>query len=303
MSYLLFDALFLGLPVALLLRRAGRPPRRLLASAAALAAMALLWTAPWDEYLVRSGVWAYDGDRVLARLGSVPVEEYVFVVLEVLLVASWGHMLGRFTPLPVTGLRRARLLGALGWGGVLAAGLALLAVGGTMRYLGLLLVWVAPPLLLQRAVAGDLLRTRRADRLLLVLPVALWLCVADRLALADGIWSIAPASSTGVLLLGLPLEEALFFLLTSLLVADGLVLATDDRALARAHRLWGGARVLLTRGPGPSEGALEQQPVRCAGDVARDDVAGHVVEHPGVDGARARVAVRLVERSHPGHVR
>ena len=309
MSYLLFDLLFLGLPVALLLRRAGRPCARLLAACAALAAVALVWTAPWDEHLVRSGVWAYGGDRVLARVGSVPAEEYGFVVLEVLLVASWGHLLGCFAPRSVTGPSAARLRGCLAWGGVLAVGVALLAAGGTLRYLGLLLVWVAPPLLLQRAVAGDLLQARRTDRLLLVLPVALWLCLADRLALADGIWAIAPASSTGVLLLGLPLEEALFFLLTCLLVGDGLVLATDDRALARARALWAGARAAMTGLPATTERgllsqrALEQQPVRGAADVAPDGVAGGVVEHPRVHGPRGRVAVGLVQRGHPGNVR
>jgi len=199
--------------------------------------VALLWTAPWDEYLVRTGVWSYGGERVLARLGSVPAEEYGFVGLEVLLVASWGHLLGRFDRVVPPAAATARGRGLLLWGGVLVTGLALLGVGGSVRYLGLLLVWIAPPLMLQRAVAGDLLRNRVADRMVLALPVALWLCLADRLALADGIWSIAPASSTGILLLGLPLEEALFFLLTALLVADGLVLATDDRALARARAL------------------------------------------------------------------
>jgi lycopene cyclase domain-containing protein len=79
---------------------------------------------------------------------------------------------------------------------------------GQLRYLGLLLLWIGPPMALQRAVAGDLLRARRRARLVVALPCALWLCAADRLALADGIWAITPASSTGVLLLGLPLEEA-----------------------------------------------------------------------------------------------
>ena len=247
MSYLLFDLLFLGLPVALLLRRAGRPCARLLGAAAALSVVALVWTGPWDEHLVRTSVWAYGGDRVLARIGSVPAEEYAFVVLMVALVASWGHLLGRLTTVTTPDLdatpasRAARRRGCYAWAIVLLLGAALLVTGGQARYLGLLLVWIAPPLLLQRAIAGDLLRSRLADRLLLALPVALWLCVADRLALADGIWSISPAASTGVLLLGLPLEEAAFFLLTSLLVADGLVLATDDRALSRA-------RALLRRG-------------------------------------------------------
>ena len=276
MSYLLFDLLFLGLPVALLLRRAGRPPVRLLRACAALAVVALIWTVPWDEHLVRTGVWGYGGDRVLARLGSVPVEEYVFVVLEVLLVASWGHRLRRFDrPLPPPAAGSARLRGALVWFAVLAGGLALLAVGGQVRYLGLLLVWIAPPLLLQRAVAGDLLRSRLADRLVLALPVALWLCVADRLALADGIWSIAPASSTGVLLLGLPLEEALFFLLTSVLVADGLVLATDGRALARARALLGRfvpaqPTTALTSAPSGARHAAR----------SRDHATGVGLEHP-----------------------
>ena len=237
MSYLLFDALFLGLPVALILRRAGRPPTRLLAACAVLIAVALLWTAPWDEHLIRTGVWMYDDDRVLLRLGSVPAEEYAFVALEVALIGAWGHLLGRFRVAGLPAPAGARLRGAAAWLGVLALGVVLLTAGGQVRYLGLLLVWVAPPLILQRAVAGDLLRSRLADRVLLALPVALWLCAADRLALADGIWAIAPASSTGVLVLGLPLEEALFFLLTALLVTDGLVLATDDRALLRLPRL------------------------------------------------------------------
>ncbi|MCY7365943.1 MAG: lycopene cyclase domain-containing protein [Frankiaceae bacterium] len=244
MSYLLFDVLFLGLPVALMLLWAGRLPARLTGATAALAVVALVWTAPWDEHLVRSGVWSYGGDRVLARLGSVPAEEYLFVVLEVLLIASWGHLLHRLhprtTPSSPTVLLAAsatRRRGAAALIAVLALGAALLVAGGPYRYLGLLLVWVAPPMLLQRAVAGDLLRARLADRALIALPVALWLCAADRLALADGIWSIAPASSTGVLLLGLPIEEGLFFVLTCVLVTDGLVLATDERAVARAGAL------------------------------------------------------------------
>ena len=110
-------------------------------------------------------------------------------------------------------------------------------LGGSGRYLGLLLVWAGPPLALQRAVAGDLLGSRRLDRLVLAAPVTLWLCLADRCAIALGIWTINPASSTGVLLLGLPVEEALFFALTSLLLADGLLLAGDPRALARVALL------------------------------------------------------------------
>ena len=238
MSYLAFDLLLVALPAVLLLL--GRSWQPLLGPVAVLAPVALLWTAPWDEHLVRNGVWTYAPDAVVARIGSVPAEEYGFVVLEVLLVAAWAVRTGALPPAPVVPDRLppgARSRGGAGWLAVTVVGVALALAGGHLRYLGLLLLWVGPPMAVQRAVAGDLLRARRRTRAAVALPVTAWLCTADRLALADGIWAIAPASSTGVLLLGLPLEEALFFLLTCVLVTDGLLLAADPRARARALRL------------------------------------------------------------------
>jgi lycopene beta-cyclase len=238
--YWAFDVVALGLPLLLLLAGARPPLRRTAAAAGVLAAVALVWTVPWDGHLVRAGVWSHGEGRVLAVVADVPVEEWAFVVLQVALVAAWGARLGLLPGrLAVPRGRRSR--GALGWTAVTAVGVVLAVLGGATTYLGLLLAWVGPPLALQQALCGDLLRPRRAARALLALPVALWLCAADRFALAEGIWRISPDLSTGVLLAGLPLEEALFFLLTSLLVADGLLLATDPRALARA-------RALLARG-------------------------------------------------------
>ncbi len=239
MSYLAFDLLLVALPAALL--AAGRPWRPLLGPAAVLAVVALAWTAPWDEHLVRTGVWTYAPDAVVARIGSVPAEEYGFVVLEVLLVAAWATRTGGLPRADARERGRTapalRLRGALGWLAVAAAGVGLAAAGGWLRYLGLLLVWVGPPMALQRAVAGDVLARARPARLRVALPVALWLCAADRLALADGIWAISPASSTGLHVLGLPVEEGLFFVLTCVLVTDGLLLAADPAVRARALRL------------------------------------------------------------------
>ena len=238
MTYWQFDVLVLVLPVLLLLR--GHPlPTPLLRGAAALAGVALVWTGPWDEHLVRTGVWAYGEGRVLALVGSVPVEEYAFVVLEVLLVAAWGartgRLPGRSRPAPAPA---GPVPAWAPWVASTALGALLVAMGGDVRYLGLLLLWAGPPLAVQRAVAGDLLRSRRTDRLVVAVPVVLWLCLADRLALGAGIWGISPDASTGSVL-GLPVEEALFFGLTGLLVTDGLLLATEPVALARARALLG----------------------------------------------------------------
>ena len=256
MNYALFDLLAVALPAALLLRGAGGR-RVLLAPTVALSSLALLWTAPWDDHLVRTGVWSYDPAQVIARIGAIPLEEYAFVVLEVLLVGAWALRSGALpvpsvAPLDV-GCRRR---GALAWAAVAVTGLLLLMVGGQLRYLGLLLVWVAPPLALQQLVAGDVLAARRRVRLRTVVPTALWLCAADRLALAADVWTIAPGSSTGLALLGLPIEEALFFALTCLLVTDGLLLAADPVVVRRV--LTAPARSCLSAG---IVGGLPQPPL------------------------------------------
>lgn len=235
-SYGSFDVLALLLPLAVLVAPGQRPGgRRGWAATVTLGFTALLWTGPWDDYLVRTGVWSYAPGGVVARIGNVPVEEYAFMVLEVLLVAAWSRRVGSLpdVPAPTVPGGRGRWSGALGWSAAALVGLAATEMGGQVRYAGLILVWAAPPLALQRLVAGDVLRQRRRARLFAALPMVLWLAAADRLALALGIWTISPSSSTGWLLAGLPLEEVLFFCLTCVLVVDGLVLATDPAVVRR----------------------------------------------------------------------
>lgn len=92
-------------------------------------------------------------------------------------------------------------------------------------YLGWELVWALPPLLLQLGLGGDLLWRRRRLILIALVPAVLYLSTADALAIHEGIWTISPHLSLGLLLGGvLPLEEFFFFLLTSALVTGGLVL-------------------------------------------------------------------------------
>ncbi len=87
MTYLEFLFIFLGGPIALSLvvwrRTAQYVPWIVLA---ALALMALLYTGPWDNAIIAAGVWTYPTRRVLGpAIGLVPIEEYAFYVLQVLL--------------------------------------------------------------------------------------------------------------------------------------------------------------------------------------------------------------------------
>ncbi|HET7461720.1 MAG TPA: lycopene cyclase domain-containing protein [Longimicrobium sp.] len=254
MTYLAFHLLFIVPPIVALavwLRpRRGLLPRRAGWALPAIAAIAFAWTTPWDNYLVARGVWRYGPDRVLGVIGHVPVEEYLFFVLQPLLAGLWfyavlarrseraegaggaaanGQRLRGFTPAEGAAVRDTffaagiRVAGAAAGLIVAAAGAAALALGGAGTYAGLILVWAAPVLAgLWIYAGGEVWPRRRACLLGIAAPTA-YLWAADALAIQLGIWSIDPRLSTGAALAGLPVEEALFFLATNVLVVVGLV--------------------------------------------------------------------------------
>ena len=50
--------------------------------------LAVVYTTPWDNYLVATGVWYYDPQLVSGIvLGWVPIEEYTFFVLQTILTS------------------------------------------------------------------------------------------------------------------------------------------------------------------------------------------------------------------------
>ena len=87
MSYFAFLLLFLVLPLCLLLlalRR--RLPAWIGPGLLFTAVVALIYTAPWDNALINNGVWSFGPRHVLGVvIGVVPLEEYCFYVLQVLM--------------------------------------------------------------------------------------------------------------------------------------------------------------------------------------------------------------------------
>jgi lycopene cyclase domain-containing protein len=190
-----------------------------------LAGLALVYTTPWDNYLIARGVWWYGEGAVLVRFGLAPLGEYLFFLLQPLLVGLWVARFPVETTRPLSISLSERALGLGGAGVVAAAGLALLGTDSGL-YLGSLLVWSAPILAIQWAFGWPFLVAEWRTVLAGTLVPTLYLWVVDRVAIGVGLWTISKRYTTGVALplLGLPVEEAVFFLLTSLFVVQGLVL-------------------------------------------------------------------------------
>jgi lycopene cyclase domain-containing protein len=193
-----------------------------------LAAVAFLYTTPWDNYLVKHEVWTYGADRVSHVIGYVPIEEYTFFILQPL-VTGLLYLILRNRSKPSRELKnsgRTRLIG-----GLLVAAITVAILwerDDSFVYLRLIIGWSLPVIAAQWLLGGDYFLQRARTWLAAVTIPTLYFAAADRFAILNGIWDITLATSTGIKISGLPLEEFLFFLLTNVLVVQGLMLFLPD---------------------------------------------------------------------------
>ncbi|RJF69170.1 carotenoid biosynthesis protein [Deinococcus cavernae] len=200
--------------------------------------VAFVYTTPWDNYLVFRQVWTYPPERVLARIGYVPVEEYAFFILQSIiggLFLFWLLRRSGVTPGVAARPALVRWGGAAFFMGLAFVGALCLRQEGTL-YLGLILAWAMPVLAGQWAFGGDLVLGRARLYWAAVLLPTVYLWLTDAFAIHQGIWHISERYTLGLKVGPLPLEEMLFFLVTNLLVVTGLLLFTHPQSLERLGR-------------------------------------------------------------------
>jgi len=234
MSYIKFHATF-NLPVLILLTAlnflvvpwtAGE-----LFALFAILGVVMVFTTPWDNAAAKWGIWGFPRDRVLAWIGYLPVEEYAFFWLQsmnVMLLTRWlmqefGWMtqvtsgLGDISPVAVLEIL---VIWAAAW--VLVY---LRPPAPRFHYAIHLLFWFLPVICLQWAVAPNVLASHEGLLAIITLTFGTYYTLADVVAVREGTWFFDEKQITGHKLGGiLPWEEAAFFYLTSLLVAQSFLL-------------------------------------------------------------------------------
>lgn len=191
--------------------------------------LAVVYTTPWDNYLVATGVWDYNPQLVTGLvIGYVPIEEYTFFVLETILSGLWWWFLVQrlpLTPNPVPN-KLALYLSTCILAPLWLIFTYLFFFGAeTWNYLSIVLFWALPPIFIQLLFGADILwHYRKLVFWALIIP-AIYLSLIDIVALKETTWSISATQTTGILFFGvLPLEEVIFFFVTNILITFGLTL-------------------------------------------------------------------------------
>lgn len=209
-----------------------------------LAAIAVVYTTPWDNYLVAAGVWWYNPSLVLGIIfGWVPIEEYLFFAMQPILGGFFLLLLLSRRSMRV---KKAKLNNKIRkwslpfvltiW--VLAL-VYLIADKPSATYLALELIWALPVIILQLLFGADILWRHRRVLLTTVFALTIYLSLADAFAIQSGVWTINPGQSLGLLIGGiLPVEEFVFFLLTNIMVALGFLLVWSPESHSRMAVIW-----------------------------------------------------------------
>lgn len=246
MTYFGFLLRFLAVPILVFLtvawwdNRKNKPTRGFANGRAVWVAIfvhiviAVIYTTPWDNYLVATGVWYYNPDLVTGIvIGYVPIEEYTFFVLETILAGLWWWFLARRIPEPKAVFLSSGFARTIAFGVLAAIWLVfayLLFFGGfEWTYLAIIFFWALPAIFPQILYGADILWHYRRLVFLSIFVPGTYLSLMDIIALTDTTWSIAKDQTTGVLFFGiLPLEEVVFFFITNVLIAFGLTLLLSN---------------------------------------------------------------------------
>jgi lycopene cyclase domain-containing protein len=197
--------------------------------------LALVYTTPWDNYLVATGVWYYNPKLVTGIVfGYVPLEEYTFFLLETILSGLWWWFLARHIKLPDPETFRpshrfvylSTFLLSAAW---LFFTYQFFFGPDSWNYLGIIFFWALPAILLQLLVGADILWYQRKLVFWAIIPPAVYLSLIDIVALKATTWSISPSQTLGFNFFGiLPLEEVAFFFVTNTLISFGLTLMLSN---------------------------------------------------------------------------
>lgn len=214
-----------------------------------LSVIAVLYTTPWDNYLVYHSVWYYDQNKIWnVFIWFVPLEEYLFFVIQtwftglvtLLLIHNQDKIKNNHEIIKVPSESRAKLTWVINEAvnnvrepkaillislTVMSSLLLWLFKFSTLFYFLLITAWALYPITLQLVVGFRFIGRYGSSLLAGVTLTSLYLCIVDYISINDKVWEINKLYTINGLGVGvLPFEEIWFFIITNVLVSLGIIL-------------------------------------------------------------------------------
>jgi len=214
--------------------------KQLFWGATTLATLAVIWTTPWDNYLIYKKIWWYGADRVLGTIGYVPIEEYFFFIIQCYFSSGFLGLLIKLSPWKLEASKNEVRFSNLLLGsciGVFTFGVLCLFYT-ELFYLGLILAWALPIFLIQQFFGRIFLIRQKFHFILGILVPSIYLCICDKIAIDQEIWAISEVYTTQIKIAGLPIEEATFFFVTNWMLIQGLILFLHPQSQEIAKKVF-----------------------------------------------------------------
>ena len=195
-----------------------------------LCLIVIIFTTPWDNWAVKRNLWNFPKNRILFRVWHCPIEEYLFFLTQTIQACLLADILrysffkGAFFSKPEPHYQWAAAL-ALAWL-LLFFLFRNLSFPKFLTYLRHLLFWMLPIIFFQWTMGGIWIQQP-----VLIFTTAFvlgtLLVVFDSIAINQGLWFFDETQTLNIKFLRLiPIEEILFFYLTTLMVIQGFLLFT-----------------------------------------------------------------------------
>lgn len=191
--------------------------------------LAVTYTTPWDSYLIHQRIWSYKPENVMGTFLLIPYEEFFFFVIQTIIGCLFTALILHKTKAPKTlpfSIKTHRIVAFLVMMALLTTAFLFSPIPDHFRYLSLIGVWAIPVLALQWSLGGSSLMHAKGPWLFCVTALTTYFCLADSFAIYKEIWFFPTNTLSGFQLGVLPIEEALFFLVTNLMVVQGYILFT-----------------------------------------------------------------------------
>lgn len=195
-----------------------------------LLTLALIYTTPWDNYIIYCKAWWYRKDAVIGTIGLVPIEEYMFFIIQTIFTTLWTMLCTRWTMNSLNLRKPSNRMIFLIKRYIVITTLTTLIVSGwiygspksKLFYLTAIAWWAFPIITYIWFVTGHYITQNFTPILLSIIVPSIYLCYIDIIALRDGVWHINEATSLEILFFNdLPLEEIVFFFVTNIIVVFG----------------------------------------------------------------------------------